>query len=131
MVRTNVIGLDVVTARGRLLTANGHENEDLFWGVRGSGGNLGVVASLVYRLHEVGPVLAGAVFFPVAKTREVVRFCREFTASIPDELVIQAGAMTLPDAGRVFAVAVVCYSGPLSEGERAPKAASHVRATYR
>jgi FAD/FMN-containing dehydrogenase len=112
----NVIGLDVITADGQLLTANGHENEDLFWSVRGSGGNLGVVTSLEYRLHEVGPVLGGAVFYPVAKTREVVRFCREFTASIPDELVIQAGAMTLPDVGRVFAVAV-CYSGPLSEGE--------------
>jgi FAD/FMN-containing dehydrogenase len=112
----NVIGLDLITADGRLLTANGRENEDLFWGVRGSGGNLGVVTSLDYRLHEVGPVLGGAVFYPVAKTREVVRFCREFAASIPDELVIQAGAMTLPDAGRVFAVAV-CYSGPLNEGE--------------
>ena len=113
----NVIGADVVTADGRLLSVSSRENEDLFWGVRGSGGNLGVVTSLEYRLHEVGPVLGGAVFYPVAKTREVIRFCREYAATIPDELVIQAGGMTLPDAGRVFAVAG-CWSGPLSEGEK-------------
>jgi hypothetical protein len=112
----NVLGADVVTADGRLLTANARENEDLFWGVRGSGGNLGVVTSLEYRLHEVGPVLGGAVFFPVAKTREVLHFCRDFAATIPDELVIQGGAITLPDAGRVFAIAG-CYCGPISEGE--------------
>ncbi len=67
----NVIGVDVVTADGRLLTANASENEDLFWGVRGGGGNFGIVTSFEYRLHEVGPVLAGAVFYPVAKTKEV------------------------------------------------------------
>lgn len=116
----NVISADVVTADGRLLTANAHENEDLFWGLRGSGGNLGVVTSLEYRLHEVGPVLGGGVFFPVAKTKEVVHFFREYAASIPDELVIQAGAITLPNAGPVFAVAA-CYSGPLSEGEKVLK----------
>jgi len=53
----NLISVDVVTADGRLQTANAEENEDLFWGVRGSSGNLGVVTSLEYRLHEVGPVL--------------------------------------------------------------------------
>jgi hypothetical protein len=116
----NVISADVVTADGQLLTANAHENEDLFWGLRGSGGNLGVVTSLEYRLHEVGPVLGGGVFFPVAKTKEVVHFFREYAASIPDELVIQAGAITLPNAGPVFAVAA-CYSGPLSEGEKVLK----------
>jgi hypothetical protein len=68
-------------------------------------------------LHEIGPVLGGAVFFPVTKTNEVVRFFREYAAGIPDELVIQAGAITLPDAGSVFAVAA-CYCGPLGEGEK-------------
>ena len=116
----NVISADVVTTDGPLLTASARENEDLFWGLRGSGGNLGVVTSLEYRLHEVGPVLGGGVFFPVAKTKEVVHFFREYAASIPDELVIQAGAITLPNAGPVFAVAA-CYSGPLSEGEKVLK----------
>ena len=116
----NVIGVDVVTADGRLLTANAHENEDLFWGVRGSGGNLGVVTSLEYRLHEVGPVLGGAVFYPATKTKEVLHFCRDFAATIPDELVLQGGAIALPDAGRVFAVAG-CYCGHVSEGEKVLK----------
>lgn len=113
----NVIGADVVTADGCLLTANARENEDLFWGVRGSGGNLGVVTSLEYRLHEVGPVLGGAVFHPVSKTKDVLHFCRDYVETIPDELVIQGGALTLPDAGPVFAIAG-CYCGPIAEGEK-------------
>lgn len=113
----NVISLDLVTADGHLLRASASENEDLFWGVRGSGGNLGIVTSLEYRLHEVGPVLGGAVFYPVDKTGDVLHFVRDFVANIPDELVIQGGALTLPDVGRVFAVAG-CYCGPIAEGER-------------
>ena len=116
----NVIGVDVVTADGQLLTANASENEDLFWGVRGSSGNLGVVTSLEYRLHEVGPVLGGGIFYPVAQAKEVLRFFRDFAESIPDELVIQAAALTLPDAGPVFAVAA-CYHGSIPEGEKVLK----------
>lgn len=113
----NVLAADVVTADGRLLTANATENEDLFWGIRGSGGNLGVVTSLEYRLHEVGPILGGAVLYPVAKTKEVLHFCREFAETLPDEVVIQGGAFTLPDDTKVFGVAA-CYCGPsLAEGE--------------
>lgn len=114
----NVVSLDVVTANGDLLTANAQQNQDLFWGVRGSGGNLGVVTSLEYRLHPVGPVLGGAVLYPVAKTKEVLHFCREFAETLPDEIVIQGGAFTLPDGTQVFGVAA-CYSGSsLSEGEK-------------
>jgi len=114
----NLIGVDVVTADGGLLTANASENEDLFWGVRGSSGNLGIVTSLEYRLHEVGAVLGGAVFFPVARTKDALRFFREFAETIPDELVIQAGAFTTPDGVQVFGVAA-CYCGSsLSEGEK-------------
>ncbi len=116
----NVIGADVVTADGRLLTANASENTDLFWGVRGSGGNLGIVTSLEYRLHEVGAILGGAVFYPATKAREVLRFFREFAESIPDELVIQCGSLTTPDGVPVFAVAG-CYCGPTSEGEKVLK----------
>jgi FAD/FMN-containing dehydrogenase len=116
----NLIGADVVTADGRLLTANASENADLFWGVRGGGGNFGVVTSLEYRLHEVGPVLGGAVFYPLAKTKEVVRFFREFAQACPDELVIQASPLTTPDGVTVFAVAG-CYCGSLSEGEKVLK----------
>ena len=114
----NLIGVDVVTADGRLLTASADENEDLFWGIRGSSGNLGVVTSLEYRLHEVGPVLGGPLLYPVNKAEEVVRFCRDFAETLPDEVVLQAGAFTLPDGMKVFAMAV-CYCGSsLSEGEK-------------
>jgi hypothetical protein len=116
----NVIAADVVTADGRLLTANANENEDLFWGLRGGSGNFGIVTSLEYRLHERGPVLAGAVFHPASKATEVLRFFREFSETIPDELVIQCGSFTTPDGNPVFAVAA-CYCGSLSEGEKVLK----------
>ncbi|GAC1617282.1 MAG: FAD-binding oxidoreductase [Candidatus Acidiferrum sp.] len=113
----NLIGADVVTANGHLIAANASENADLFWGVRGGGGNFGIATSLQYRLHEVGPVVGGAVFYPVAEAKEVLRCYREFVQESPDELVTQATALTTPDGTPVFAVAA-CYSGALSEGER-------------
>jgi hypothetical protein len=116
----NVISADVVTADGRLLRANAAENSDLFWGIRGGGGNFGVVTSLEYRLHALGPVLAGAVFHPVSKTREALHFFRDFAETIPDELVIQCGAFTLPDGTRVLGIAA-CYCGSPSEGEKVLK----------
>jgi hypothetical protein len=116
----NVIGADVVTADGRLLTASASENQDLFWGVRGGSGNFGIVTSLEYRLHEVGPVVGGAVFYPAAKAKEVLHFWREFAAASPDELVTQGGSFNLPDGTPVFGIAG-CYCGPLSDGEKALK----------
>jgi len=114
----NLIGVDVVTADGQFFTANAEENQDLFWGVRGSSGNLGIVTSLEYRLHEVGPVLGGVVIYPVATTREVLHFCREFAQTLTDDVIIQGGAFTLPDGMAVFGVAA-CYCGSsLAEGER-------------
>jgi FAD/FMN-containing dehydrogenase len=113
----NVLSADVITADGRLLTASAHENEDLFWGLRGGSGNFGIVTSLEYRLHELGPVFGGAVFHPVAKATELLRFVREFTQAIPDELVIQGGAFTLPDQTQIFAVAG-CYCGDLPGAEK-------------
>ncbi|HET7892095.1 MAG TPA: FAD-binding oxidoreductase [Candidatus Sulfotelmatobacter sp.] len=116
----NVIAADVVTADGHLLTASATENQDLFWGVRGGSGNFGVVTSIEFRLHEVGPVFGGAVFYPAAKAKEVLHFWREFAAASPDELVTQGGSFTLPDGVPVFGVAG-CYCGPISEGERVLK----------
>jgi hypothetical protein len=113
----NVIGADVVTVDGRLLTTNAAENPDLFWGVRGGSSNFGIVTSLEFRLHEVGPVLGGAVFYPLDQAKMVLRFWREFAASSPDELVTQGGSLTLPDGVRVFGIAG-CYCGAISEGER-------------
>jgi len=116
----NVISADVVTAEGRLLTANASENPDLFWGLRGGSGNFGIVTSLEFKLHEVGPVLGGAVFYPAAKAKEVLNFWREFAPSSPDELVTQGGSLTLPDGVPAFGVAG-CYCGPVSEGEKVLK----------
>lgn len=113
----NVISADVVVADGKLLTANANENPDLFWGLLGGSGNFGVVTSLEYRLHELGPVLGGGVFHPVEKAEEVLRFFREYSESIPDELVVQCGAFALPDKTRVFAIAA-CYCGNLAEGAK-------------
>lgn len=113
----NVIAADVVTADGLLLTASATENQDLFWGLRGGSGNFGVVTSLEFRLHQVGPVFGGAVFYPAAKAKEVLHFWREFAAASPDELVTQGGSFTLPDGVPVFGVAG-CYCGAISEGEK-------------
>ena len=113
----NVVSADVVTADGRLLTADVGQNSDLFWGLRGGGGNFGIVTSLEYRLYERGPVLAGGIFYPVASSREVLRFFRDFSQTAPDELVIQGGAFALPDGTPVFAIAA-CFCGDLAEGEK-------------
>jgi hypothetical protein len=117
----NLISVDLVTADGRLLKANAKENEDLFWGVRGGGGNFGVVTSFEYRLHPVGPiVLAGAVLHPVSKTGELLRFYRDFADSCPDELSMQAAVFTAPDGGPVVGIAG-CYAGSIEQGEKVLK----------
>lgn len=113
----NVIAMDVVTADGRLLTANSSENEDLYWGMRGGGGNFGIVTSFEYRLHQVGPVLGGGVLYPIDKIREVLRFYRDFSAASPDELSTQVGRLTTLDGIPVVGVAG-CYCGSLAEGEK-------------
>jgi len=116
----NLISADIVTAEGNLLTASAAENEDLFWGIRGGSGNFGVVTSLEYRLHPVGSVLAGGLFWPTAKAKEVLHFWREFAESSPDELVTQGTALTLPGVGPVFGI-VACYAGSISSGEEVLK----------
>jgi hypothetical protein len=113
----NLISADVVTADAELLPASERENEDLFWGLRGGGGNFGIVTSFEYRLHPLGPVLAGPVFHPATRAREVLRFYREFTAGAPDELTTYAGLLTGPDGSPLVGI-VVCYSGPLEQGEK-------------
>src|SRR5215469_13986894 len=111
----NVISADVVTADGRLVTANASENEDLFWGIRGGSGNFGVVTSIEYRLHQVGPIYGGAIFFAADKAKQVLRLWREFCEQSPDELVNQATGVTL-EGTPVFGLAA-CYCGPVGKGE--------------
>ena len=113
----NLISADVVTADGRLLRVTEEENEDLFWGIRGGGGNFGVVTSFGYRLHPVSTVLAGGLSYPLAKAHEVPRFYHEFASGCPDELSTTASLGVTPDGDGVIGVSV-CYCGPLEEGER-------------
>jgi FAD/FMN-containing dehydrogenase len=113
----NVLAAEVVTADGRLLRASPTEHADLFWGLRGGGGNFGVVTSFTYQLHPVGPVLGGSVVYPAAKAREALRFYQEFARTCPDELTTTASVGADPDGRPVVAVAV-CYCGPLAAGER-------------
>src|ERR671912_3046042 len=113
----NLLSADVVTADGQLLTASDEENDDLFWGIRGGGGNFGVVTSFKYQLHPVGPVLGGGLRYSAAQARDFLRFYREFASTCPDELSTAASLGRAPD-GSVVAGVAVCYCGPIETGER-------------
>jgi FAD/FMN-containing dehydrogenase len=123
----NLISAEVVTANGELLTANASENPDLFWGIRGGGGNFGIVTSFEYQLQPVGPeVLAGMAIYPLDAAGDVLRFFRDFTASTPDELAAMAVFLLAPPApflpqelhGKPVLAIIVCYVGDVEEGER-------------
>lgn len=115
----NLLAADVVTADGELRHVSAEENPDLFWALRGGGGNLGIVTSFEFQLHQVGPtVLGGLILHPVEQAEAVLRFYRGFAAAQPDELTTYAAILTLPDGTQVIAL-VPCYSGPShAEGER-------------
>jgi hypothetical protein len=122
-----LIGVDLVTAEGELVKASAAENVDLFWGVRGGGGNFGIVTEFEFRLHPVGPtVLAGPIFWPIEESPRVLRFYREWIADAPDELmtiVIHRKAPPLDFVpaelhGQLVVAIVCCYAGPLDEGAK-------------
>lgn len=119
--------VDVVTADGELVRASENENADLFWGLRGGGGNFGVVTDFEFRLNPVGPyVTAGPVFWAMEAAREVLRFYRDWIADCPDELMtiaVQRRAPALPIVppdlvGKLVIAVTACYAGPVEEGER-------------
>jgi len=110
--------VDLVTAEGQVKRASATEHPDLFWGVRGGGGNFGIVTAFEFQLHPVGQVLAGKVVYPLSKAREVLRFYREYTSSAPDELTAYASLLTTPSGLPAIAISL-CYCGPLEVGERA------------
>lgn len=113
----NLLSADLILADGSFVTVNSTENEDLFWAIRGGGGNFGVVSSLEYRLHPLKQVLAGPVFHPADRALDVLRFYRDYTADLPDELSVYAGLLTDPEGNKLIGV-VVCYIGDPEEGER-------------
>jgi FAD/FMN-containing dehydrogenase len=121
-----LLSVDVVTADGDLVTASRDQNADLFWGLRGGGGNFGIVTEFEFRLNPLGPeVVAGPVFWRMEDSPEVLRFYRDWVASAPDELmtiVVHRKAPPLPFVPEEFhgepVVAVVCcYAGPVEEGQ--------------
>ena len=115
----NLVSVDLVTAQGQLLTASAKENPDLFWAVRGGGGNFGIVTSFEYQLHPVGPtVLAGFVYYPFEKAEEFLRFYGDFSSKIPDEINTIGVLGTSPEGTPRGAIGV-CYHGPIEAGEEA------------
>jgi FAD/FMN-containing dehydrogenase len=123
----NLLAADVVTADGERLRASEDEHPDLFWGLRGGGGNFGVVTSFEFRVHSVGPtVLAGPILWDASDAREVLRFYRDFIRDAPDELgtVVRFGtapplSVIPPDLHwRPVVLVGICYAGPIEDGER-------------
>src|SRR5262245_22575394 len=108
----NLLSIDIVTADGVLLTARATEHPGLFWANQGGGGNFGVVTSFEFRLHEVGPVIGGAITWPFAKAARVLRFYDEFARACPDGLSANAALAVAPDGAPVVGVGVA-WIGPL------------------
>lgn len=124
----NLVAADVVTADGRLVHASAEENPDLFWALRGGGGNFGVVTSFEYELHPVGPeVLSGLIFYGLDEAQQVITRWRELTAGMPDELTTLVDLTTAPPLpflpeevhGTRIVVVGGMYAGSIEDGERA------------
>jgi len=114
----NLIAAEVVTAEGEVVHVSEEENADLLWGLRGGGGNFGVVTKFQYRLHPLEPMLGGLLLYPAGKAKDLLRFYREITQQLPDELIVSSALLTAPDGNPAFAL-VVGYSGDPAKGEQA------------
>jgi FAD/FMN-containing dehydrogenase len=123
----NLLSADIITADGEFVRASEDENPDLFWGLRGGGGNFGIVTEFEFRLREVGPIVfAGPIFWPMADAPRVLRFYRDWVAEAPDELmtaVVHRKAPPLPFVpqelhGQPVVAVVCCYCGSIEEGEK-------------
>lgn len=123
----NLLAAQVVTADGKLVHASDQQNPDLFWALRGGGGNFGIVTEFTYRLHPVGPtVLGGMIIWPFSEADRMLRFYREYTQDLPDELTTMMTFATAPPApfvppqmqGQLGIVLIGCYAGPTEEGKR-------------
>lgn len=123
----NLVRVDLVTADGQLITASAQEHADLFWALHGGGGNFGVATSLTFQLHPVGPgVLAGLLLYDAERGADLLRLMRDVLADAPDALAPAIGYLTVPVDdelpaelhGRLVSALVVCWTGPVEEGER-------------
>lgn len=126
MTLDNLLSAEMVTASGKAVKASEKENEDLFWAVRGGGGNFGVVTSFKFQLHEVGPqVLSFQAYFPYESSRELLQFYREFMKKAPDELQCYAFFLNVPPVepfpeefhGKTTCALIACYSGDPEKGK--------------
>lgn len=123
----NVLSMDVVTADGRVVRSSDKENSELFWGLRGGGGNFGVVTSFEYKLHPVGPeVMAGAIAWSAEHAHDVIEMYRAFTLQAPPELACVLALRMAPPApwlaksvhGQPIVAIFVCHTGAIKEGEK-------------
>ncbi|MCA1601823.1 MAG: BBE domain-containing protein, partial [Acidobacteria bacterium] len=115
----NLRSVELVTAEGEVLRTNEEEHPDLFWAIRGGGGNFGIATSFEYELRPVGPrIMGGLVAHPFERARDVVRFFRDTTASLPDELTVFGGFIHSPDGEKLSAM-VACHCGSPEDGENA------------
>jgi FAD/FMN-containing dehydrogenase len=123
----NLVAVDLVTAEGKRLRASEDEHPDLFWALRGGGGNFGVVTSFEFRLHPVGPtVLAGPILWDATDAEDVLRFYRDFIRGAPDELGTVVRFGTAPPLANIpehlhwrkVVMVGICYSGPIEVGEQ-------------
>lgn len=124
----NIVSVDIVTADGQLRIASADENPDLFWAVRGGGGNFGVVTSFEYQLHELNPIIVGGMaLFPAERALDVLRAYRGIMAGAPDELTLAAVYISAPPApfvppesvGAPMLAIAGCYAGSIEDGQRA------------
>jgi FAD/FMN-containing dehydrogenase len=113
----NLLSCQIVTAEGRVLTADDSDHEDLFWALRGGGGNFGVVTSMKFQAHPVHTVLGGFLLYPRADSVEVIRNFRDAMEAAPDELTAYAALLHGPDGTPLVGV-IPCYCGEIAEGER-------------
>jgi FAD/FMN-containing dehydrogenase len=118
----NLLSVDVVTANGEFLTASESENADIFWAIRGGGGNFGIVTSFEYRVHELESITGGMTLYPPDMLKDMFRFYRDYTSGAPDSVTAMAGIVQGPEgsplAGQLAGFFGVCHTGTASEGER-------------
>ena len=116
----NLRSAELVLADGRVVQASQNENPDLFWAIRGGGGNFGIATSLEYNLHAVGPIITGGlVAHPIQRGVEVLKFFRDQCASLPDDMMMVAGMLTAPDGATKLVGLVAAHVGPTGAAEAA------------
>jgi FAD/FMN-containing dehydrogenase len=123
----NLVEAEVVTAEGDIIWASANDHPDLFWALRGGGGNFGIATALEYRLHPVGPIVTGGMaLYPAAQARALLQFFREFMAAAPDELMALLAFISAPPApfvpqhlhGAPVVAFAICHVGSPEEGQR-------------